>query len=232
MTPLVFGPEFSRAMCIGCRSIGAEIEWVCATLCLEGGGMNPNAANPSGARGMWQRMPEQLFAQGRPLVLPIGAPAPPGCILRDAKDPKDRTLIVGRSVWRLYGTKDPVQQLQDYFAWTRDRLASLNAGPLKHRSALYCINLAPERLRDGKYGDETVLYSMRVEDGRACYPDAYKQNAASFGLIPTDALGRLQMKHLAVGLDAAVRRHQAKYDAEVTAAYAANAHGSNPPPAV
>lgn len=211
-----FGPDFSGALCLGASSLGVPVEWPLAALCLEGDGMNPYAANASGARGMWQRMPDQLYQGGRPWTLAVDAPAPPGCVLRNVRDAAG--VVVGHTVWRLYLVTDPVQQLNDYFAWTRDRLHDGKVGRLKSREALYCCNLAPARLAGGAYDDETVLYSMRREDGNAYFPAGYQQNAAPFGLDAKDPAGRLQMKHLAHGLDAAVARHRAKFDAELAAA--------------
>jgi hypothetical protein len=57
-TVAVFGAEFSRRLMAGCKALGVPPEWVLAVLALESG-FNPNAANPSGARGLWQRMPDR-----------------------------------------------------------------------------------------------------------------------------------------------------------------------------
>lgn len=217
MTATTFGPEWSRALCLGCASLDVPPDWVLAVLALEGG-FNPLARNASGARGMWQRMPDPVYSNGKPLVLGNGEPAPPGCIVRSVKD-KITGVVTGQSVHRLYAPTDPVQQINDFFAWTRSRLHVVNSGKLKSRSALYCCNLAPERLRDGRYTDETILYSAPSE--------AYKQNAAPFGLDAKDPHGALRMKHLAYGLDAAVARHRTRYNAELAAAHIANV---TPPP--
>lgn len=53
---VTFGPAWSRALCVGCASLGVPPEWVLAVLALESG-FNPLAKNASGARGLWQRMP-------------------------------------------------------------------------------------------------------------------------------------------------------------------------------
>lgn len=215
--PLLFGVEFSGALCLGCASLSVPPEWVLAVLCLEGNGMDPHAANASGARGMWQRMPEPVLVGGRPLILDLVAPCPVGCVLRVAHDLHDPTKVVGHSVWKLYAPTDPVRQLNDYFAWTRVELRNVNAGAIRSREALYCCNLAPERLRNGGYDPDTVLYPAPT--------DAYRANARSFGLDPNDPKGALRMSDLATGLDAAVKRHQAKFDAELEAANVANAGG-------
>lgn len=228
-----FGADFSRAFCLGCASIGTRLEWPFAVLCLEGDGMNPYAANASGARGMWQRMPTQVVIDGVPRTLPPGVPPPAGCIARPVKGPDG--AVIHQTVWRLYSPTDPVRQINDYFAYTRAMIAELRAGKLTSRSALYCLNLAPARVYGGTYTDETIVYSTNVEDeplnarghafAKTYWPDAYQANARAFGLDPKNPHGRILMSDLATGLDAAVARHQAKYDAELTAAYVANAGG-------
>lgn len=211
-----FGREWSRALCEGCATLDVPPEWVLAVFALESG-FNPFARNASGARGLWQRMPDRVFANGRPLVLPVGAATPPGNILRPHKGASG--VVVGLSVWRLYAPVEPLKQLTDYFAWTRTRLSTVHAGKLRSRAALYCCNLAPERLRDGRYTDETPLYSAPSQE--------YQQNAAHFGLKASDPKGVLRLRHLEYGLDAGVARHRDRYNAELAAAYVANL---NPPP--
>lgn len=214
-----FGPGFSRELATGAASIGAEIEWVCAVLALESG-FDPKAANASGARGLWQRMPDQVRIKGEPLILPPGSACPPGCILRELRE---KGGLRGYKVWRLYAVSDPRQQLIDYFAFTRGMLDAFKARPIRSREALYCVNLAPARLGGGRYDPDTLLYPVGSS--------AYRQNARAFGLDPEATAGGLRMKHLAVGLDAAVERCRARYDVEVAAAYAA-LDDDDPPPAV
>lgn len=154
--------------------LGVPPAWVLAVLALESG-FGPTAHNASGARGLWQRMPEA----GKPY------------------------LVV-----------DPVEQIRDAFAFWRSMATMMRTGPLTSREAFYCLNLAPARLLNGAYDDETVLYAAPSR--------AYQQNAAAFGLDPHDPACALRIRHLALGLSAAVHRHQARYDAELEAAMAAN----------
>lgn len=111
---------------------------------------------------------------------------------------------------RPYAVTDPVRQLNDAFAFWRAMVESMRVGTLTSCAAFYCLNLAPARLRNGAYNDETVLYEA---------PGAsYRQNAAAFGLSPDATSGAIRIKHLEIGLAAAVARNQARYNAELAAA--------------
>jgi hypothetical protein len=237
-----FGPSWTRVLVDGCRELSrpdfpVPPEWILAKLALESGfdpavlqgrarvvePTGPNDPRPeiagsngkrlshgSGARGLCQMMPTSRVDRGsRPDLL------------------------------TLYAVTDPVQQLRDGFAlWRR----FVGKG-LRHRSALYCANLAPARLAIPSYDDDTILYSANIDDEpindlrggytQTFWPRAYRDNAAPFGLDPkADGTavdertkkhrgeGRLRMKHLAHGLDVAVRACRARYDAELDAARA------------
>ncbi len=56
-TVAVFGADFSRRLMAGCRGLEVPPEWVLSVLALESG-YNQAAGNPSGARGLWQKMPD------------------------------------------------------------------------------------------------------------------------------------------------------------------------------
>jgi hypothetical protein len=225
----VFGTRFSVALCEGCAmlsSLGTPVppEWVLGALALESG-FNPRAANASGARGLWQKMPEPVVQKGKPVVLAVDAKPPPGCLLRDIRDPMTKQ-VTGKSLWQLYACPAPEVQIAEAcrFWWQFARAQKMPSG-FTSREALYCCNLAPARLRGGRYTGETVLYSANEEDkGLDVYwPAAYLQNCEAFGLAKAAGELRLRMRHLATGLDRAIARHRARYDAEVAAAYVANA---------
>jgi len=222
-----FGPAWSRALCLGAArlsALGSPVlpEWVCAMICLESAGtwdpeilqghaklVPPTGSDDhrdevagrfglrlshgTGARGLLQHMPARSRRVGQPDLISLYAPS------------------------------DPITQLTDGISsWVTQAVG----GRWTYRSleALYCANLAPARLVGGTYDDETVLYSQHPDDaGTACYwPAGYRSNATPFGLDPRDPAGRLRMRHLSVGLDAAVKACRARYDAEVASAYAAN----------
>lgn len=114
-----------------------------------------------------------------------------------------------------YQVTDPVQQLRDYCAFTRSKRNTFS--PFKRfecREGLYLANLAPARLKLGQTRD-IVVY--------AAPGDSYSENARSFGKEPHDPHGVILVSDLAVGIDAGVARCRARYDAEVAAAYSANA---------
>lgn len=182
-----FGPAWTGALLLGCESLGVAPAWTLAKIALESD-FNPFARNASGARGLGQRMPANGVE---------------------------------------YAVTDPVRQLNDAFTFWRAMRATLKVGEFRSREALYCLNLAPARLLGGQYDDETILYSANADDERlnqfhgrferTYWPIAYQQNAAAFGLDPHDTLGRLRMRDLARGLDAAVARNRSRYDAELAA---------------
>ena len=137
--------------------------------------------------------------------------------LESGFNPLARNASGARGLWQRmprdgvpYAETDPTRQLADAFAFWRQMLAAFRVGAPTSREAFYCLNLAPARLKDGRYNDDTVLY--------AAPGAAYRANAAPFGLDPEDPVGRLRMRDLASGLDAAVRRCRARYDAELGAA--------------
>lgn len=165
-----FGPVWTQTLIDGARVLAVPPAWVLAVIALESG-FNPTARNPSGAVGLWQKMPEA----GRP-----------------------------------YSVTDPVEQLRDAFRFWRSMVKMMNVGAVKSREAFYCLNLAPARLKDGNYDDETILY--------AAPGPSYQQNAEAFGLVKNDPHGALRLRHLAYGLNVAVRRCQARYDDELVAA--------------
>lgn len=225
----VFGPAFSRALVEGCALLGVPPEWTLAKIALESG-FNPNASNGSGARGLWQKMPEQVWGNGKPLTVPVGSSPPPGCILRAVKGVSGKILHM--TVWRLYSCPAPEVQIRDAFRSWRSSQVNTQIGPFKTREALYCLNLAPARLAGGEYDDETIIYSADPADaplnrlgGRftlTFWPTAYRENAAPFGLNPSDSKGKIRMHQLAYGLDKYVAINRARYDAELAAAYVAN----------
>ena len=116
-----------------------------------------------------------------------------------------------------YAVTDPVRQLQDAFAFWRVMVADMRVDLLRTREAFYCLNLAPARLRFGQYNDDTALY--------AAPSIAYRENAGPFGLDPYAKDGSLRIRDLAHGLDAAIARCLARYDAELAAASSSCARG-------
>lgn len=198
--------------------------WPLAKIALESG-FNPTAEHPkSHARGLWQCMPIEVtrFPRGAKLIVPP--------IQHYLMPNSDGTT----SLMRKYSCPAPeVQMVEGFKFWLRYRGQGFRC-----REALYCANIAPARLL-GTYDADTIIYSANLEDAplnnrgpafvKSYWPEAYKQNAAAFGLDPRDPKGRILLRHLAVGLDAAIRRTQARYDAELTAAYVANARGPLPP---
>lgn len=119
-----------------------------------------------------------------------------------------------------YTTTDPVQQIRDAFAFWTLMKVHFRVPRFTSREAFYCLNLAPARLRDGAYDSETVLY--------AAPGAAYQMNAPAFGLDPRAKDGAIRIRHLAAGLEAAIRRCRARYDAELEAAMVANVSGRSP----
>lgn len=179
--------------------------------------------------------PMRTFGDAWSLALCIGCASlnvPPEWVLavlalESGFDPLARNSSGARGLWQRmpidgkpYDVADPVKQIEDAFGFWRAMVRGFRA-PLRSREAVYCLNLAPARLRDGQYDDETVLYGAPSM--------AYKQNAKAFGLDPEDPVGRIRMRNLAHGIDAAIARHRARYDAELAAAYAVNASGGGPP---
>ncbi len=119
-----------------------------------------------------------------------------------------------------YAVTDPIQQMRDAFAFWRAMCGSFHVGEITSREALYCLNLAPARLKGGRYDTETALYEAPSK--------AYRQNAAPFGLDPNDPVGVIRMRHLAVGLDRYVAKCRPRYDAELDAAEDASARPPRP----
>lgn len=198
---MTFGEAWSRALVLECDELCVEHEWALAVFALESD-FNPHARSQADARGLWQRMPR-----------PIGADPnhpPPGSYVRTDK--------MGRqTVWMPYLVTDPIAQLQDGFAfWTEANVRYNGDMGLATREAFYCLNFAPARLSGGHYSDDTPIYSCRQSDGVAFWVAGYKANAKSFGLDPDDTNGRILMRDLAIGLDAAVLRNRARYDAELS----------------
>ena len=104
-----------------------------------------------------------------------------------------------------------------------------NFGGYKSRSALYCANLAPARLINGAYDDDTILYSANIEDkdlpNATYWPRAFKDNAPAFDVEIDPEKNpdqRLRLYHLETGLNKAVIATQKRFDAELEAAYVAN----------
>lgn len=204
---VTFGAPFTKVLVAGCRSLDVPVAWTLAKLALESG-FDPFAQHPTSfARGLWQAMPTRARAWS-------GGAVPAGHIVRDG------------ALWRLYPCPAPEVQLVEAFAFWRGQ----RGVGFRTREALYCCNLAPARLRQPCYGDDTIVYSADPDDEplnsrgvgweRTYWPRAYEQNAGPFGLDPKDPRGKLRMRDLAVGLDTYVRRCQARYDAELAAALA------------
>lgn len=186
---MTFGEPFTRALLLGCGSIRVPPRDVLRTLALESG-INPFARNArSRARGMWQCMP------------------------RGAVE---------------YTVTDPVRQINDAFAFWRAFMTQHHIATFKSGNEFYCLNLAPARLIGGLCDESTIIYSTNPEDqplnaqgdrfSRTYWPTAYRDNAAPFGLDPKDPRGRLRMRDLSAGLDAAVKRCQARFGAELAEA--------------
>lgn len=232
---VIFGRAFTCGLVEGARrlsAIGALVDpaWILAKIALESAGtwsvdvlqgraklVTPNGPNDmrpevagsgglrlshgNGARGLFQRMPpRRLERAGKADLL------------------------------YLYTEPDPVRQLADAVLGWSEFARKHRTGGFKSRAALYCANLAPARLIGGGYDGETILYSANEADRelplRTYWPEAYRQNAAPFGLDPRatgkpgEQEGRLRMKHLDYGLDAAVRATTRRYTAELEAVLA------------
>lgn len=140
------------------------------------------------------------------------------CALESGFDPLARNASGAFGLFQRmppYDEADPIQQLIDYRSFTRQMRDKFAVGKrFESREALYVANLAPARLAHGQTID-TVLYSAPSR--------AYVMNAKAFGKEPGDPLGVLRLGDMSTGLDAAVKRCQARYNAEVEAAYAVNA---------
>ncbi len=192
-----FGPEFTKALLVGCSDLKVPPEWVLAVLALESG-FKLTAANPSGARGLWQKMPDMVSQ-----TWPQGKALPPGHFQK-----------ANGSVWRYYDVSKPAHvQLEDAFRFWRNMQRTFSMGAWPSRAAFYCTNLYPATLRGGKYNDDTVLFAKGTK--------AYEQNAGldyrKRGFVCIDDLDR--------SLERAVKNCQARYNAELGAAMVANISG-------
>jgi hypothetical protein len=69
----LFGKNFTATLLEGSRNLGIDPAWILAVIALESG-FNPFAANPSGARGLWQKMPEKkvLYDVGKSPAVQLG----------------------------------------------------------------------------------------------------------------------------------------------------------------
>lgn len=214
-----FGTEFARIYVSGCRSLGIELPWGLAVLALESG-FNPKAANASGARGLFQKMPEQVMAKnGAPVFLPADAAPPPGFVTRDTRDEGGSPK---RTLWKLYSCPLPAQQIADAFLFWCAMAKTFNVESFSSRGAFYALNLAPARLARGTEAAR-VLYSSRKDlHPEEYWPAAYEANK---GLDPLLADGHsrkgwIEIRDLEAPLDKAVANHKARYDAELAAAQA------------
>lgn len=91
-----------------------------------------------------------------------------------------------------YHETRPEYQVRDYYDFTVAQLKeSVSPGELPEgleRECLYCLNLAPARMRKGAYkGRETVLYSRHKRHGLAYWKAGYDQNAWLDPIIGADA---------------------------------------------
>ena len=148
--------------------------------------------------------------------------------LESGFNPSARNASGARGLWQRmprdgvpYAETDPTRQLADAFAFWRQMLAAFRVGAPTSREAFYTLNLAPARLKNGSYDGETVLYEAPGA--------AYRANAAPFGLDPGARTGAIHIRHLAHGLDGAVHRCRARYDAELGAALTDIADGAHEP---
>lgn len=214
-----FGPAWSRALVEGCTLIRVPPEWVLAVLLYESGldperlhanaslvpatgpdDMRPEVAGSgglrlskgSGARGLFQKMPTVERRDGLPPLM------------------------------RLYAERDPVRQLRDAFQFWNAMIYTFRAGVPKSRAAFYCVNLAPARLKDGAYTDETVLYGIKKDaSGNIVKSSAYWMNRG----LDVDGDGAIQMRELEPILVKAVEQNRTRFDAELAAAYVSNLAG-------
>ena len=217
----LFGAEFSKQYALGCRALGIELPWGLAVLALESG-FNPHAQNASGARGLFQKMPEQVLARThQPVILPPDAVAPPGFLVKDEHgDKTDMKKVTGRTLWKLYTCPSPAQQIEDAFRFWSAMKETFHVGEFSSRGAFYALNLAPARLARGTE-PERVLYSSRKDlHPEEYWPAAYEANK---GLDPLLADGKtrkgwIEIRDLEAPLDKAIARCKAKYDAELAAA--------------
>lgn len=226
MTTHVFGLSWTRALIAGAERIStpawpADEEWILVMIALEAAGtwstdVLQGRANIVPASGPTDMRAEVAGMRGMRLSGGNGARGLCQRMARREKRPGLPDLV------HLYAERDPVKQLTDGVGfWLRYK-----GGGFRCREALYCANLAPARLL-GDYDDETILYSANPEDEplnsmgaaftKTFWPRAYRDNAHAFGLDPADPLGRLRMKHLSVGLDAARYQSRARIDAELAA---------------
>lgn len=157
----------------------------------------------------------QLLAgpPGIPLEWPLAVIA-----LESGFNPMARSKAGARGLWQKmpvagkeYDQADPVRQIKDAFGFWCAMQTAFKVGKLTTREAFYALNLAPARLKNGSYDNDTVLYAAPAI--------AYRMNAAPFGLDPNDPVGTLKIQDLASGLDAAVKRCEERFYAELEAAW-------------
>lgn len=189
---MTFGFVWSGALVDGCRGMGVPFEYPLTALAIESG-FNPNARNPSGAQGLWQKMPTVV---------------------------KDKQ---GNVVQRIpYTEKDPVRQIKDAFAFWRSMAKQFApGGQVVSREAFYCLNLAPARLRKSvQNGDRTVLYSSRKDlHPEEFWLAGYQQNKG----LDVGRKGWIEMGDLKPKLDHYVKANQERYDLELALACIVNA---------
>jgi len=237
---MVFGPNWSRALCLGCArlsTLGHDVlpEWILAMIALESAG----TWDPKVLQGRARLVPASGPKDMRPEVAGTGGPGRPLLRLSHGSGAKGLFQVMPTRQERkvlpdlltLYAEEDPLAQLAHKIRALADWSIRHRVGGYKSRAALYCANLAPARLVGGAYDDDTILYSAdpadaplndRPNGARTFWPAGYRMNAAPFDLDPADPKGKLRMRHLDRGLDKAVAASRARYDAEVAAAYVAN----------
>jgi hypothetical protein len=187
-TIVLFGHAFTTALTTGAASLGVPVAWVLGVLALESG-LDPMAANRSGARGLWQCMP----VNGRPYLV-----SDPAQQMRDAV-----------AFWSRFSIKFETGTFRSREAFYCLNLAParLIGGEYHDDTIVYSTNM-----------QDRILNPRGARFAQTFWPEAYRQNARAFGLDPLDAHGRIRMRDLAVGLDAGIRRCRARYDAELAAA--------------
>lgn len=224
----LFGPAWSKRLCLGSAKLSSlghpvTIESILTVIWFESAGtFDPNVlqgraklvkstgpkdkrsevaghfglrlSHGSGARGLFQVMPVRAKRTGQVDLI------------------------------TLYSIDDPIEQLNEGIERFYNASIGNKFGGYKTREALYCANLAPARLVNGNYNDDTILYTRDVKyKGQKCYyPPGYIMNAEPFGLDPDDPEGALRMKHLSIPLDQVYKSD--RYNAEVEAAYIINAN--------
>jgi hypothetical protein len=232
----IFGPAFSRELVDGCVSIEGPdgrpipIEWALRNFAYESG-FDLNVlvgharlvpAGPGDDDGYPDQRPEVAGSGGLRLSHGTGARGLYQAMPRrehradvDKGDPKKRRRIP--DLLHLYAENRPEGQCRDAFAFWRAMIAQMKTGPIRSSEAFYCLNLLPAVLRGGVYDDETPVTGR---EGPYAFAWSANQRLAPLAPDGKTRISPVRRKHLAVRLDDAQARNRARFEEELSAAYA------------